>query len=280
MPADYPGDLCDTEPHGPSSTSGGASCARPPDRFAALTRVSPVRAAVAVTVLLGVGTTAVVTVSSVQDGTSEQSRAAAAGDRSGSLTSRGTTRPRLGEESPTSTDPSQGAESTARTRTAAPDEKSTTPDPNVPRKDLPGKELPGEDLPAADSTTGLSSTSKSGPASPDPASSTPSLRSSAEKRTTASSPSPQDVTAPRTSVSEQVSAGDTAVFSLRANEPASFACSLDGAAFGPCSSPVTYQDLRPGWHTLAVRATDRAGNADPSPAEVRWHANGGPGSSD
>jgi hypothetical protein len=34
-------------------------------------------------------------------------------------------------------------------------------------------------------------------------------------------------------------------------------------------------DLDPGWHTLAVQATDAAGNTDLSPAETRWHANAG-----
>jgi hypothetical protein len=249
-----------------------STAARP---FGALTRVSPIRVAVTLTALLGVGTTAVVTVSSVQDGTSEHPRAAAP-DRSGSLTSRGTTRPQLDEQTPAQGDPSKGTESTAPTpHTPDPDEKSSTPGPDRPLKDLPRK-----DLPDAARTTGGTPTTGPGSTSPEGGTSTPSLSSSPEKRTTASSPSPRDVTAPRTSVSQQVSAGDTAVFTVVANEAASFACSLDGAAFSPCSSPVTYEDLRPGWHTLAVRATDTAGNVDASPAEVRWHANGGPGSSD
>jgi hypothetical protein len=33
--------------------------------------------------------------------------------------------------------------------------------------------------------------------------------------------------------------------------------------------------VRSGWHTFAVRATDAAGNVDPNPAEVRWHATEG-----
>jgi subtilisin-like proprotein convertase family protein len=40
----------------------------------------------------------------------------------------------------------------------------------------------------------------------------------------------------------------------------STACSLDGASATPCSSPVTLKRLRPGRHTLEVRATDVAGN--------------------
>ena len=57
-----------------------------------------------------------------------------------------------------------------------------------------------------------------------------------------------------------------------ANESATFACSLDEAAYTPCDSPTRYADLHPGWHTFAVRATDAAGNVDPTPAEVRWLA--------
>jgi hypothetical protein len=65
------------------------------------------------------------------------------------------------------------------------------------------------------------------------------------------------------------------VFSLSANEAATFTCSLDGAPFSACDSPTHYADLDPGWHTFAVRATDKAGNVDPSPAKTRWHSTGG-----
>jgi hypothetical protein len=86
-----------------------------------------------------------------------------------------------------------------------------------------------------------------------------------------------DRTPPDTSLSASFPSGDSATFSLSADEPASFSCSLDGAAYAPCGSPVTYSDLAPGWHTFAVRAADAAGNVDPSPAETRWHVTvGGP----
>ncbi len=38
-----------------------------------------------------------------------------------------------------------------------------------------------------------------------------------------------------------------------------FLCSLDGGPFTPCTSPVTYPNLRPGVHTVAVKARDAAG---------------------
>jgi hypothetical protein len=44
----------------------------------------------------------------------------------------------------------------------------------------------------------------------------------------------------------------------------SFACSLDGSPFAPCTSPFT-RKLRRGAQTLSVRATDPSGNVDPSP---------------
>jgi len=47
---------------------------------------------------------------------------------------------------------------------------------------------------------------------------------------------------------------------------ATFACSLDGAAYAACTSPYTASALISGSHTFAVRATDAAGNTDATPA--------------
>jgi hypothetical protein len=77
-------------------------------------------------------------------------------------------------------------------------------------------------------------------------------------------------------VSASYPSGDDATFSFGADEAATFACSLDGGAFTSCTSAATYADLDPGKHTFRVRATDMAGNVDPTPASVTWHANRGP----
>ena len=49
-----------------------------------------------------------------------------------------------------------------------------------------------------------------------------------------------------------------------------FECSLDGAAFSPCTSPVELTDLPVGTHTFAVRAVDGSGTADPTPLSYEW----------
>jgi hypothetical protein len=83
-----------------------------------------------------------------------------------------------------------------------------------------------------------------------------------------------DNTAPNT----QVTAGPKtktkkrgAEFQFSSNEPGStFACSLDGGPFQPCSSPKTYDKLKRKKHHFEVTATDPSGNVDPSPATFDW----------
>jgi polysaccharide biosynthesis protein PslG len=60
---------------------------------------------------------------------------------------------------------------------------------------------------------------------------------------------------------------------FNATEPGSdLACSLDGAAFSACVSPVALPTLPVGVHTFQIQATDPYGNADPTPATARWIA--------
>jgi DNA-directed RNA polymerase specialized sigma24 family protein len=50
----------------------------------------------------------------------------------------------------------------------------------------------------------------------------------------------------------------------------SFDCKVDGKAYESCSSPKSYSGLADGQHRFRVRAIDRAGNPDPSPASRKW----------
>ena len=56
----------------------------------------------------------------------------------------------------------------------------------------------------------------------------------------------------------------TATFAFSADETGvSFECSLDGAAFDPCASGITYDALADGDHTFVMHAIDTAGNVGP-----------------
>jgi large repetitive protein len=83
-----------------------------------------------------------------------------------------------------------------------------------------------------------------------------------------------DTEAPDTTIDstpEDVTEDTTAEFTFSATETGStFECSVDGAAFAPCTSPASYTDLAVGEHTFRVKATDAAGNADESPATFTW----------
>ena len=67
------------------------------------------------------------------------------------------------------------------------------------------------------------------------------------------------------------SASRIATLTFAADDPdATFECSLDGAPFTPCASPVEYSGLPDGEHELRVRATDGFGNVEPTPASHVW----------
>jgi hypothetical protein len=48
---------------------------------------------------------------------------------------------------------------------------------------------------------------------------------------------------------------------------------MDGAVYSACTSPKNYTGLSVGAHTFTVKATDAAGNTDPTPASYTWTVN-------
>ena len=86
---------------------------------------------------------------------------------------------------------------------------------------------------------------------------------------------PVDATPPDTTLTRGptgAARGPAATFAFASSEPGSstFQCSLDEAAWAPCSSPATFTRLAQGEHELRVRAIDGSGNVDASPATRTW----------
>ena len=60
-------------------------------------------------------------------------------------------------------------------------------------------------------------------------------------------------------------------FKFTSDEPGStFECKADKKPYKPCTSPKTVKNLNEGKHEFKVRATDPAGNVDPSPAKDKF----------
>ncbi len=86
-----------------------------------------------------------------------------------------------------------------------------------------------------------------------------------------------DTKAPDTEITAQpsvISPSATASFNFQGTDAgsgvASFECRLDEGAWAACSSPQPYSSLTEGSHKFEVRALDKAGNADSSPAIYSW----------
>ena len=84
-----------------------------------------------------------------------------------------------------------------------------------------------------------------------------------------------DLTRPDTTITSSPAAFSnvaTATFQFTSDaSPATFECSLDSAAFAPCTSGVSFSGLSQGDHTFRVRAIDAAGNVDDTPASYTWN---------
>jgi hypothetical protein len=83
-----------------------------------------------------------------------------------------------------------------------------------------------------------------------------------------------DTLAPDTAItsapSSQTNSRSASIAFGSAEAGATFECRLDAAAFAACTSPTVLNDLGDGPHTFRVRATDRAGNVDTTPASHTW----------
>jgi hypothetical protein len=84
----------------------------------------------------------------------------------------------------------------------------------------------------------------------------------------------RDKVSPQTAITAGPSGTVTnrdAGFSFTSSEAgSSFQCKLDAAAWGSCASPRGYSAVADGLHNFSVRATDPAGNVDPTPDTRAW----------
>lgn len=82
------------------------------------------------------------------------------------------------------------------------------------------------------------------------------------------------VSAPETTITSgpaDTVTSTSATFSFRSSQkPERFSCRLDGGAWHMCKSPATFGGLAAAAHVFEVRASDKAGNTDPTPASRAW----------
>jgi hypothetical protein len=92
-------------------------------------------------------------------------------------------------------------------------------------------------------------------------------------------PPAADATPPETSIVSGPSASTAspaAIHEFVSSEPwSNFECRLDGGDWKDCASPAGHPPLPAGPHSFEVRATDAAGNTDPTPAAWTWTILGG-----
>jgi len=102
----------------------------------------------------------------------------------------------------------------------------------------------------------------------------PRVHSSTKLSTSRLSSGTRDRTAPETTITSGPSASTTetgAAFAFVSSEAGStFSCKLDGGKWSRCRPPRSYSGLALGPHQFAVRATDKAGNVDTTPAAWSW----------
>jgi RNA polymerase sigma factor (sigma-70 family) len=169
--------------------------------------------------------------------------------------------PSTGEQPSTSavtqapTSPALGAPSAPPTTVAAAPPSTHTPTVVSPRPRPPTPKQPKQVVPPV--TTAVTATLTSAPPPTAVETATP----------------PPDTVAPSVTFTVAPPASSTsraARFEFVASEPSvTFACSYDGDPFLSCTSPFAIDDAGVDDHSLAVRATDAAGNTG-APAVTRW----------
>ncbi len=88
----------------------------------------------------------------------------------------------------------------------------------------------------------------------------------------------EDSSAPATTLDTHPAAlasSGEATFAFSGSDPggsglASYECRRDAGSWATCTSPKTYTSLPDGAHSFEVRAIDKAGNADQTPASFAW----------
>ena len=86
-----------------------------------------------------------------------------------------------------------------------------------------------------------------------------------------------DITQPQTTITSSPPStlrSRTATVTFASDEDGTFECALDSGGWKPCTSPWTSSGLSGGSHQVAVRAIDRAGNVDASPASASFTVDG------
>ncbi len=91
------------------------------------------------------------------------------------------------------------------------------------------------------------------------------------KGPTPKGPSGPTNAAPSTSLKSTKIVKHKVTFKFSSNEAGStFLCKLDRKAFAKCKSPKTYKNLKPGKHKFQVKARDKQGELDPTPAVKKF----------
>jgi hypothetical protein len=123
-------------------------------------------------------------------------------------------------------------------------------------------------------TNPLDPTSFPGPPQPGPVDPEPPTPPTPPEPETDPPPPPADTTPPNTTIGSKPPATTTdtsASFEFSSTEAgSSFECKLDAGGYGSCTSPKSYSGRSIGDHIFSVRATDKAGNVDPTSATWSW----------